>query len=281
MKHQMKLIVYAIAMLSTFSQRIVSGQGGSYNAFLKQVGYCKQQSYDTVSRSTSHGPYIFTSGQVELGVGLSDTQFAGSIVSCGRCINVVSIDPFYTFNEEVTEWDYRDKKDSNFTVMVMDQCTDAICQSGFLDFDIYNQHLPVAYGNPMDLVWEFVECPVGNTTMEFLFCLGGSSCNPQDPENRTVEELYEDSKTYNWFSLYPRNFRIPITSIRVQGIDLVDKNAWIWKGVDILRETKWTIEWTSEDGSIQSWVVDWNEHFDKYTTPGYRGGIILSTDKQN
>lgn len=276
----MKWIIYlCVSMVMGFT----SLEGGSYNSFIKQVGFCKLQSFETVSRKTSSGPYIFTSGNVKFGVGLSDVQFNGSIVSCGKCINVLSINKFYEFNEDITEWDYNRKHDNNFTVMVMDQCTDPICQSGFLDFDIYHEKQPVAYGNPTDLTWEYVECPVRESKIELLFCLGYDSCQSHNQENRTIEELYNDSIKDNWFTLYPRNFRIPIISMKVQGLELHDKNSWLWKDIDskLLEKNIWTIEWTSEDGSTQSWDVNWREHFQKFSEPGYRGGIILSTNKQN
>ena len=127
---------------------IVSTNGGSYNSFLKQVGYCKQQSFETVSRSTSFTSSVFHSGKVLFGVGLSHAQFHRSIVSCGRCIEVLSVDRFYQFNKELTAWDYQQPNHGNFTVMVFDECTDPICESGFLDFDVYNEGQPVAMAIP-------------------------------------------------------------------------------------------------------------------------------------
>ena len=38
-----------------------------------------------------------------------------------------------------------------FLAMVFDQCTDAICdQTGYLDFDVYNELQPVFNGEPGD-----------------------------------------------------------------------------------------------------------------------------------
>lgn len=262
----------------------VSANGGSYNSFLKQVGYCKQQSFETVSRSTSTTPSVFQSGKVLFGVGLSHAQFHRSIVSCGRCIEVLSVDRFYQFSPELTAWDYQQPNHGNFTVMVFDECTDPICESGFLDFDVYNEGQPVAYGNPTNLSWRFVPCPVGEEDkIEFLLCLGYDSCQVQNEEGRHVENLYLRANQDNWLTLYPRNFRTSITAVKVQGVALEDIQSWTWKSLDKtpLGDMEWLIEWTNEDGSQQSWILDWTEYFGQTSTPGYRGGLIIKTDQQN
>jgi hypothetical protein len=273
-----------VATLASVAAMEVSVNGGSYNSFLKQVGFCKQQSFDTTARSTSATPSVFQSGKVLLGVGLSHAQFQRSIVSCGRCIEVLSVDRFYQFNEELTGWDYQKSNHGNFTVMVFDECTDPICESGFLDFDVYNEGQPVAYGNPTDLTWQFVPCPVGEQDkIEFLICMGYNSCQVQNEEGRYVENLYLKAVQENWLTLYPRNFRVGITAVKVQGVDLEDIQSWTWKSKDNkpLGDAEWLIEWTNEDGSQQSWVLDWTNYFGQTSTPGYRGGIVVKTDQQN
>ena len=258
--------------------------GGSYNSFLNQVGFCKQQSFETISRNTSTTPPIFQSGKVKFGVGLSHDQFRRSIVSCGRCIQISTIDRFYQFNHELTDWEYTKPDDGNFTVMVFDECTDPICESGFLDFDIYNDKQPVAYGNPTDLSWEFVPCPVGDDdTIEFLICLGYESCQIQNMEGRLVKDLFNEAIHDNRFTLYPRNFRTSITSINVQGNPLQDNQAWVWTSENstLLDQPEWVVEWTNEDGSLQTWILKWSQYVENVSTPGYRGGVILKTDQQN
>lgn len=271
-----------------FNMTVVMGQlftnNGSYNSLTNQVGFCKQQSFDTKSRSTSTSPTIFQSGKVLFGVGLSHTQFQRSIVSCGKCIYVLSIDRFYHFNNELTEWGYNQPNNGGFTVMVFDECTDPICSSGFLDFDIYNEKQPVAYGNPTNIVWQFVPCPVDeNDKIGFLICLGYNSCQLQNKEEWTMDVLFQKAIQENWFTLYPRNFRIGITSVAVQGEPLEDNQSWVWKSPHqaLLEQPEWLIEWTNENGTNQSWVLDWTQYFNHHSTKGYRGGFVIYTDQQN
>lgn len=278
------LMPWVMVPLSMGQEIYNSVYGGSYNSFLGQVGFCKAQSFGTRSRSTSQSAPLFQSGRVWMGVGLSHVQFQGSVVSCGRCAEVLSVDRFYHFNEELTDWDYDETSDGNFTVIVFDECTDPICGSGFLDFDIYNERQPVAHGNPTNLTWRFVPCPVGEgDTIGFLFCLGYDSCQEHHREGRKVADLYHDAVQDNWFTLYPRNFRTAITAVAVQGEPLQDAQAWVWKSHKntLLRERVWQIQWTNEDGSQQSWDLDWGDHLLETSTPDYRGGHLIGTDQQN
>lgn len=265
-------------------QVYISERGGSYNSFMRQVGFCKAQSFDTQSRSTSVSPPLFQSGRVWMGVGLSHVQFQKSIVSCGRCIEVLSVDRFYQLNKELTGWNYGMPHGGNFTVMVFDECTDAICESGFLDFDIYSEKQPVAYGNPTNLTWQFVPCPVGkNDMIGFLFCMGYKSCHETSQEGKHMKDLYHEAVKENWFSIYPRNFRTAITSVMIQGEPLHDIQAWVWKSPHkkLLEDKKWSIEWTDEEGAHYSWVLDWAHYFHETSTHGYRGGYIIQTNRQN
>lgn len=279
------MVMVASSLYCCFSQEIeISINGGSYNSFLEQVGYCKAQSFETRSRNTSSSPSVFQSGKVLFGVGLSHVQFQHSIVSCGKCIQVITIDRFYSFNNELTQWSYQEPNHGNFTVIVFDECTDPICESGFLDFDIYNDKQPVAYGNPIGLSWQFVPCPVEKDDyIEFLICLGYDACLENNREGQTMEELYSQAISDNWVALYPRNFRISITSVRLQGQDLHDNQSWLWitSSSVLLQEMIWKIEWTNQDKSQQSWLLDWTFYFDKITSYGYRGGYIFQTQLQN
>ena len=272
-----------ISLWSCWMVVAMAGEG-SYNSFLRQVGFCKQQSFDTLSRNTSTAPSVFQSGKVLFGVGLSHVEFQRSIVSCGRCIHVSSVDRFYEFNEELTAWDYTKPNHGNFTVMVFDECTDPICKSGFLDFDIYHEKQPVAYGNPTNLTWEFVPCPVGEEDrIGFLLCMGYASCRALDEEGRYVEDVYMEAIQDNWLNVYPRNFRTSITAVEVQGVALEDTQSWVWTSGNRtpLVDVGWRIGWTNEDGSQQSWVLNWTDYFGQTTTPGYRGGLVVQTDLQN
>lgn len=260
---------------------VVSERGGSYNSFMRQVGFCKAQSFDTVSRNTSSAGSVFESGRVGFGVGLSHAQFNRSVVSCGRCIEVLTVDRFYAFNEQLTAWDYGKAVRGNFTVVVMDECTDPICESGFLDFDIYNMRQPVARGNPTNLTWRYAPCPVSEEDkVGFLFCMGYKGCQVHDKEGRMVAEVFQEAVHDDWVRVHPRNFRIPITSLTIQGQALSDNQSWLWEG-PVGDDPVWLLEWQNADGTRQSWVLDWKMHFDKITTPGYRGGFIVPTDLQN
>ena len=283
---QFFMVVMGMAHQETLDNTVIysSKKGASYNSFLRQVGYCKLQSFDTTSRNTSSSPSLFQSGRVSFGVGLSHFQFQQSIVSCGQCIQILTVDRFYQFNQELTKWNYQQPQHGNFTVMVMDECTDPICQSGFLDFDIYSDKQPVAYGNPTHLSWHFVPCPVSiEDKLEFLICLGYETCQEHHPEGRNIEELYHQAVQQNWFTIYPRNFRIALHSLHIQGEPLQDIQSWVWKSLhsEVLQDLLWLIEWTNQDGSQQSWVVDWTFHFSSNSTFGYRGGFVLATTLQN
>lgn len=277
------LFLFLVPMYSAIAY-YTSVNGGSYNSLLHQVGYCKAQSFETISRNTSSSPSIFQKGKVLFGVGLSHVQFQRSIVSCGQCIQVLTVDRFYHFNTELTAWNYQKPHKGNFTVMVFDECTDPICESGFLDFDIYHERQPVAYGNPTDLTWQFVPCPVGiGDTIEFLFCMGYESCREQDLEGRSIQEMHDNAFHENWLTVYPRNFRVAITQVYIQGEPLEDNQAWVWTSMDYqkLKPLEWLVEWTNQDGTTQSWTLDWSVHLTNKTTFGYRGGIVVHTQQQN
>lgn len=264
---------------------------GSYNSFLRQVGYCKLQGYDTISKSTSVGPSIFMDGRVMFGVGMSDVQFQGRTSSCGRCMNVTRIENFFKFNDDLTGWNYSEPIQTPFTAFVMDQCKDAICTSKFLDFDIYNLGQPVAHGNPWNIEWEYIPCPVDNDPMELLLCLGPDSCNVQDKERRTVEKLLEDGRQYSYWYCHVRNQRVPVTEVHVSFGDnnstvkypLKDDVGWRWTDFDNrdeLLNDKWTFTFRSGEGVERDFTLDWEKYKSSPTTYGYRGGIIIRMDIQ-
>lgn len=264
----------------------IMNSNATYNSFLQQVGYCKMQGYDTISRSTSVGPKMFMDGRVQFGVGLSEFQFQSHTHSCGQCIEISSIDQFFTFNDQLTQWNYDQPVETPFTVFVMDQCTDDICTPGFLDFDIYSPHQPVAYGNPVNMTWNFVPCPVEDDTIELLVCLGSKSCNVQDEEHRPVNSLLMDAIEDGYFYLHIRNARVPIISVELiidtDTYHLVDDLGWKWNNYEERHSLvdPWLLTFHSSEGLERSYTLDWKEHLIQYTTKGYRGGILVETDIQ-
>lgn len=258
---------------------------GSYNSFRNQVGYCKLQGYDTVSRSTSGAPPMFMDGRIAFGVGLSDVQFQGRTSSCGRCLNITHIENFFRFNDELTEWDYLTNITTPFTAFVMDQCKDAVCTSKYLDFDIYNIGQPVAHGNPWGLEWEFIPCPVNNDTMELLVCLGPSTCNVDDAETTSVASLRQQAVDASYWYCHVRNQRMPIVDVWVSFEEggtnhrLQDDVGWRWSSKTPNTST-WTFTFQSEEGAVARFVLDWDTVVRTTTTPGYRGGIVIPMDIQ-
>ncbi|NBV29165.1 hypothetical protein EBS02_09165, partial [bacterium] len=143
----------------------------------------------------------------------SDRLFQNSIVSCGRCIQIHSVSQMAVLNEELTEVVSSPTQQDNFTVMVMDQCTDPICMEadGFLDFDVYTMTPPSTEGNPRNLYWDFVECPVfENEFIEFMI------------------EVVASSSTIYYLAMYPRNHRNPIRHLTFSGEDMLDEHGWKW-----------------------------------------------------
>lgn len=253
---------------------------------MNQVAYCKFQGFDTISRSTSMSPPMFMDGRIQFGVGLSNVEFESKTSSCGRCIKVNSISNMPSFNQELTNWDYSKPIETPFLVYVIDQCTDPVCSSGYLDFDIYNPKQPVKNGNPYDVNWEFVECPVKEDTIEILFCLGPNSCNVQDQESQSIIELYQDTIENGYWFMYVRNSRLPINNITIQLEDevyvLEDNSGWRWTDyehrLELARVWKMTLE--STEHKTVSFNVDWLLINESYSTQGYRGGFVFKTDIQ-
>lgn len=260
---------------------------GSYNSFVQQVGFCKLQGYNTISRETSMAPKMFLDGRVKFGVGLSEVQFQSSTASCGRCINVTGIDNFYTFNFSLNGWNVSEPIQTPFTVFVMDQCTDQVCNSEYLDFDIYSSTQPVMHGNPYNIKWNFIDCPVDKDSIELLFCLGSETCNVNDAEYQKVGDLYNNAIDRNYFSLYVRGSRKPVSRVKIHindhYIDLIDDSGWKWTGSqdDLWSSMKWGVVVESFMGWSVEFVVDWNTYKNELSTNGYRGGFIVLTDIQN
>ena len=162
----MKFLVYSILFLPLLN----AIQESSYNSFIGQVGFCRLQSFDTVSRSTSESIPMFMDSRISFGVGLSDENMKlSNSFLCGACLNVTYVDNFYQWNNEITEWKDIAQPNQSFIAIVMDQCTDAVCKLNYLDFDIYSPTQPVMYGNPYNVQWHYTPCPIQNgETFEYI-----------------------------------------------------------------------------------------------------------------
>lgn len=263
---------------------------GSYNSFTKQVGFCKNQGFDTVSQSTSGGPPVFLDGSVLVGVGLSNVEFQDSTASCGRCIEVTTIQNFWTFDKELTTWAYETPWPSNqtFVAMVMDRCTDPVCTSGYLDFDVYNEIQPTKHGNPRGIEWTFVPCPISTEPIELLLCLGPHTCQEHFEEGRTWQEVLEDAVATAYFSVYVRNARVAVSNVGMRVdemtvVELRDEQGWQFSGADYASALKcaWVFELKSIEGVHRTATVSWTDlDMDQMTSAGYRGGVLIRTSIQ-
>jgi len=259
-------------------------QESSYNSFIGQVGFCKLQSFNTISRSTSDSIPMFLDGRISFGVGLSDfnMQQSNSFL-CGACINVTRVENFYEWNQELTEWQGAWPQYKSFIVMVMDQCTDPVCTENYLDFDIYNALQPVADGNPYSVQWNYIPCPIAsNETIDYLLCTA-TSCHIQDPVEQTVQQVI--GKFVYYWSLTIRNTRIPISNVLLHlnngtTIELELENAWIWNyGEFDLKQGLNITMVDAENKMLNDFIV--MPSLDQNTSNGYHGGIIIPSPLQN
>jgi hypothetical protein len=254
---------------------------GTYNSFIKQIGYCKMQSFLTESRTTSESIPMFKDGRIQFGVGISDKNMLNEQYNlCGMCINVTNVDNFYKWNFELTEWN-QPINNGHFLAMVFDRCPDEICIENFLDFDIYNPLQPVSKGNPTNVQWHFIPCPIKeNEYIEYLICRD-NTCNAQNEAKSIIEHIIQ-TPTYFW-SITFRNMRIPIQNVYVhldsKTFELKKDNSWSWTfdSYDLKRGINITF--------IDKNLKEWNDfiEFDprQYTADGYNGGILIQSKLQN
>lgn len=263
----------ALGVMMILSLRSGVGiQESSYNSMVKQVGFCRMQSFDTVSRSTSESVPMFLDGRVLMGVGLSNENMKSSdAFLCGACLRVTRVENFYEWNTELTVWG-KPVAATPFLVMVMDQCTDPVCTRDYLDFDVYSDQQPVMHGNPYHVEWTLVPCPVTeNEPLEYLLCTA-TTCHADDPPNRTVGDvLSRDAEDY--WSLTIRNTRLPLRNVMVeyQGrlVPLRLENAWVWdQGPFSLRNG---LNITIDEKHVRLKIPDTHQP----ASTGYRGGIWL------
>lgn len=251
------------------------GYNATYNSFINQTGFCRLQSFWTKSRDTSFGPKIFLDGSVKMGVGLSQRDFI-DVSSCGRCIEIKNGTNIPSFNFQLTQWNEQQDILYPFIVMVFDQCTDPICEKNFIDFDIYNELQPVSRGNPYNIDWSFIDCPisVGNY-IEYLLCIG-TFCT-KSSSNYKIPQF-----TYYW-SITIRNHRVPIQNIYCLVNDtyvpLRKQNGWVFD------YSNWNINGTIFNLKIQDFnnniIYDsFNISDIRYGLPEYYGGILIDSKIQ-
>jgi hypothetical protein len=276
----MKKIILLINFLTNLII-IQSKTNATYNSFIKQIGYCKLQGFLTESRSTSNSIAMFLDGRIKFGVGISDINMKSKDYNlCGMCINVTNVDNFYKWNNEITEWNKRINHD-NFLAIVFDRCPDEICIKNFLDFDIYNPLQPVSHGNPINLEWYEIPCPIEkNEYIEYLICTS-DTCNFQNKEIDSIENVIKNP-TYFW-SITFRNMRIPIKKVIIHYLnydyELKKDNSWSWN--NDLYDLKNGINMTFYDKNNKSYndFIKFNKN--ENTAIGYNGGILIQSKIQN
>jgi len=253
-------------------------QNATYNSLIRQVGFCRMQSFDTVSRSTSESVPMFLDGRILMGVGLSNENMKSSdAFLCGACLRVTHVENFYEWNSELTQWGGMiPGSPPPFLVMVMDQCTDPVCTRDFLDFDIYHEHQPVMNGNPYHVEWTLVPCPVKEEEpMEYILCTATTCHADDEAQNLTVGDVI--STPVEYWSLTIRNTRMPLTQVLVeyQGtfIPLRLENAWVWdQGPYSLKDGIDLHLYQQDHPQILNEVLEMPS-LDTPTSIGYRGGI--------
>lgn len=264
----------------------VYSTNATYNSLIRQVAFCKIQGYNTVSRYTSGGPSLFTSGDVWIGAGLSKTLF-GNGSACGMCMEILGADNFSEGNWNLTSFKHARHTNRSFIAMVFDECTDPICTTfdGFLDFDVYSPEPPVPYGNAYNVHWRPIPCPVFYENgeikhkLEYLIC-NPTTCNVNDSDE--VRPLYEDFNP-SFFGIIVRNSRLPITAVKLLGYDLqyITGFGWTWNRADPYpSKENFVLKITASDGSTITEVLDYDRVMTTQSRKGYHGGVIIQGHKQ-
>ena len=260
---------------------------GTYNMMTNQTGFCKMTGFNTVSRSTSLGPPLFTSGRVEFGVGLSQFQFGsttvpsingkteGSVV-CGMCINITHISNFPLFNFELTQYQNINLTGSHIA-MIFDQCNDPICTSGFIDIDVYSGNI-FTKSNTYDISWHAVDCPIyPNEQIEYLLC-SNATCNVNNNQYLNARKFGDLFSPY-YFSIVARNMKRPITNFYL----FIDNN---YKELPYVSGNGFTFNGNFQESEFKFKIVDYlgnnietsynfNDVMNYKPLIDYRGGILL------
>lgn len=260
----------------------------TYNSFRDQVGFCKMQGYDTVSRETSRGPSLFTSGAALFGVGLSGNQFDGRL--CGMCISITESENLRQPTNHSLNAFTNGSVTSPFIAMIFDECTDPICTqntTSFLDFDVYSPTPPVWAGNPQNVKWKAVPCPVYNKDdgiivqhfLEYLICTP-VTCNAHNPEHQGDGTLRSVWNPY-YFSITIRNSRIPIATVQLndEPLNYVKGSGWTFSGT-YKYNTPFVLELQGFDGTRLLDILDFRAVMALPQLPEYRGGVLYESAHQ-
>ena len=222
----MKLLGLVLFLFIKFIGALYSNVS-TYNPFMNQTGFCKLQGFNTISRQTSNSIQSFIDGNITCGVGISSIIFDSnqkngiqpySAPLCNACLNVTIQNPFMINNDLNSTNDKSQLFMSSFIAIVMDRCHDNICLKNvnMLDFDIYTTN--VTTGNPKNIEWEFIECPIGNTSIELLVC-NPNTCNKQNiglyNDSKLFIDTFSEPTDYNFVTILPRNVKYPIDTIKL------------------------------------------------------------------
>ena len=273
---------------------IITSPIATYNSLIEQTAYCKMQGFHTNSRISSKSLKMFQDGRVKMGVGLSHKQF-GSLqekgwmdsvegsLTCGMCIEVLDIKKMPEFNNQLTDWDYFTPIKTPFIAMVLDQCKDEICKSGFLDFDIYNEKQPTSFGDIENIKWKGIECPVFEDKLEYLIC-SQNTCNLSNKKKKKFINVF----SRNWFSLIIRNNRIPILEVYLfhfqnnnfEKLEYESSIGFVASNTISEKENKLRLKIITYDQKEHFDIIDLNKYFNKDTTDGYNGGMLITGNIQ-
>lgn len=264
---------------------------GTYNDMKNQTGFCKMTGFNTISRNTSYGPDLFTSGRVQFGVGLSQFQFGSNTIMsvdkktqgqlvCGMCINITGINNLPKFNFELDSHE-KVNEESSYIAMIFDQCTDPICTSGFLDIDVYDDNI-FSNGNTNNITWTAIDCPTyENEKREYLLC-SKDTCNKQNTKYinvNTFGELFDPT----FFNIIVRNMKRPIKNLYIfvngkyEELEYVSGNGYTWYGEkDEFKETQLKIKLIDYLDNIYFDKYNLNDILNLHPTVDYTGGVIFS-----
>ena len=282
----MKLLPYA-QNISYLYTSLMNSRTGTYNMMTNQTGFCKMTGFNTISRSTSAGPPLFTSGRVEFGVGLSQFQFGsttipsidskteGSVV-CGMCINITHISNFPLFNFELTEYQNINLTGSHIA-MIFDQCNDPICTSGFIDIDVYSSNI-FTKSNTYNISWYAVDCPTyPNEKIEYLLC-SNATCNVNNDQYLNARKFGDLFSPY-YFSIVVRNIKRPIINLYLfvdndyKELPYVSGNGFTFNGD--FQESEFKFKIIDYQGNIAETSFNFNDIMNYKPLTDYRGGILL------
>lgn len=271
-------------LVGAVQRTLILANDGSYNSFVKQIGYCKMQSFTTTSRNTSASVPMYMDGRISFGVGLSHKNAIESDLNlCGACMNITSIENFYSWDPQLVSYRYDPwPLDHFFLAMVFDDCEDPICTNDFLDFDIYSATQPVKLGNPRNIQWHFIPCPVRKDEfIEYLICTA-TTCKQQDIHSLTIPEIIHDP--VHFWSITFRNFRIPIKNVSVHYHDteyfLKRQNSWVWDYHIYDLQKGITMSFWDAEGHKYDDHINLRELGDR-KNEAYHGGILVPSLLQN